>query len=85
MISQLDRVTITINLGGMVTSTHELDVVPGDVNDDRVVSASDVVLIRNAIQQGDPLMIGWCDLDGNGVVNTTDFSAARKRLGTHLH
>ena len=44
------------------------------------------MLIRNAIQQtGDPLMIGWCDLDGNGFVNVTDFSAARKRLGSHLH
>jgi hypothetical protein len=85
-ISQLDRVMITINLGGMVTSTHELDVVPGDVNDDGVVSASDVVLIRNAIlKTGDPLMIGWCDLDGNGAVDMTDFSLARKRLGTHLH
>jgi hypothetical protein len=85
-ISQVDRVTFKINLGGIVTSTFELDVVPGDVNDDGVVSASDVVLIRNAIlKTGDPLMIGWCDLDGNGAVDMTDFSLARKRLGTHLH
>ena len=38
-ISRADRVTFQINLGGMVTSTFELDVVPGDVNDDGVVSA----------------------------------------------
>ena len=84
-ISQADRVTFTINLGGMVTSTMELDVLPGDVNDDGVVNAQDLVLIRNAIQNtGDPLIISWVDLDGNGVIDIKDFIAARSKLGSRL-
>ncbi len=81
-INAADRVTLTICNPFIVGFTRRLDVLPGDVNDDGVVSASDVVLIRNAIQKiGDPLMIGWCDLDGNGAVDMTDFSLARKRRG----
>jgi predicted outer membrane repeat protein len=84
-ISRADRVTFKINLGGMVTSTFELDVLPGDVNDDGVVNVQDAVLVRNAIlKTGDPLMIGWVDVDGNGVIDMNDLTAARKRLGTHL-
>ena len=64
---------------------RRLDVLPGDVNDDGVVNAQDLVLIRNAIQNtGDPLMIGWVDLDGNGVVDIKDFTAARSKLGSRL-
>jgi hypothetical protein len=60
-------------------------VLPGDVNGDGVVSASDVVLIRNQIQgTGDPSMIGWADIDGSGTVDLSDFTVARKKLGTHL-
>jgi hypothetical protein len=85
-INAADRLTITIVNPGISMFNRRLDVLPDDVNDDGVVSASDVVLIRNAIlKTGDPLMIGWCDLDGNGAVDMTDFSLARKRLGTRLH
>jgi hypothetical protein len=84
-ISQADRVTIKLNLVGMVTPTFELDVLPGDVNDDGIVNAQDMVLIRNAIQKpGDPLMIGWFDVDGSGKVDTLDYTAARKKLGSDL-
>ncbi len=55
------------------------------MNDDGVVNAQDMVLVRNAILEiGDPLMIGWADFDGNGVVNTNDFTAARRKLGSRL-
>jgi hypothetical protein len=85
-IAQADRVTIRLNLGGLVSPTFEVDVLPGDVNDDGIVNAQDMVLIRNAIQQtGDPLMIGWADVDGNGVLDVNDYIAARKRLGSRLH
>jgi hypothetical protein len=84
-ITQADRVTIRLNLAGMVTSTHELDVLPGDVNDDGIVNAQDMVLIRNEIlKTGDPLMIGWADIDGLGGVNLTDYIVARKKLGSRL-
>jgi hypothetical protein len=84
-ITVADRVTIKLNLGGMVAPTFELDVLPGDVNDDGIVNAQDMVLIRNVIQKtGDPLMIGWADVDGLGGVNLTDYIVARKKLGSRL-
>jgi hypothetical protein len=84
-ITQADRVTIQLNLGGLVAPTFELDVLPGDVNDDGIVNAQDMVLIRNAIQKpSDPLMIGWFDVDGSGKVDTLDYTAARNKLGSRL-
>ena len=60
-------------------------VLPGDVNGDGVVNSQDLVLVRNAIQgTGDPLMIGWVDLDGNGVDDLNDYNAVRKHIGKHL-
>jgi hypothetical protein len=44
-----------------------------------------MVLIRNAIlKTGDPLMIGWADVNGDGFVLVNDYTTARKRLGSHL-
>jgi hypothetical protein len=84
-VTNADRLTIKLNLAGLVTPTFEMDVLPGDVNDDGVVNASDIVLIRNAFQKtGDPLMIGWCDVDGDGVITVTDLALARKKLGSGL-
>jgi hypothetical protein len=75
-----DDPTIGVNPFGT-----KLAVLPGDVNGDGVVNASDVVLIRNQIQgTGDPTMIGWADIDGSGTVDLNDFTTARKKLGTHL-
>ena len=60
-------------------------VLPGDVNGDGVVNSQDMVLVRNEIQgTGDPSMIGWADLDGNGIVDINDYNAVRKNVGKHL-
>ena len=84
-ITQADRVTIKLNLAGIVSPTFELDVLPGDVNDDGEVNTQDMVVVRNAIQgTGDPLMIGWADIDGDGVVNLRDYVGVRNRLGKRL-
>jgi N-acetylglucosamine-6-sulfatase len=62
---------------------RRLDVLPGDVNVDGTVNSQDMVLIRNAIQNpGDPLMIGWFDVDGNGSVGSNDDIVAHKKLGS---
>jgi len=61
-------------------------VLPGDVNGDGVVNSQDMVLVRNEIQgTGDPSMIGWADLDGNGIVDINDYNAVRKNVGKHLY
>jgi hypothetical protein len=84
-IDAADRVTITIGNHFVADFTRRLDILPGDVNDDGVVSASDMVLVRNAFQKtGDPLMIGWCDMDGDGAITITDVTLARKKLGSRL-
>ncbi len=84
-INAADRVTLTIVNPGISMFNRRIDVVPGDVNDDGVTNAQDMVLIRNAIQKtGDPLMIGWLDVDGDGSVGMNDYLVARKKLGSHL-
>jgi hypothetical protein len=84
-INAADRVTLTIVNPGISMFNRRINVLPGDVNDDGVVNVQDAVLVRNAIlKTGDPSMIGWVDVDGNGVIDTNDLTAVRKRLGTHL-
>jgi hypothetical protein len=84
-IDAADRVTITIVNPGVSMFNRRIDVLPGDANDDGTVDSRDMVLIRNAIQgTGDPLMIGWADIDGDGVVGLNDYLAARKKLGSRL-
>jgi hypothetical protein len=62
--------------------SNNFSVLPGDVDGDGVVSASDMVIERNEIISGGYLI--WADVDGNGVVDLTDFTNVRKRLGSHL-
>jgi hypothetical protein len=70
---------------GLSPFSASLSVLPGDVNGDSVVNSQDLVLVRNAILgTGDPLMIGWVDVDGNGVIDLDDFNQVRKNLGRHL-
>jgi len=60
-------------------------VLPGDINGDDVVNAQDMVLARNAmLGTGDPIMLGWADIDGSGVVDINDYTAVRKNIGKHL-
>jgi hypothetical protein len=57
-------------------------VLPGDVSGDCVVTSNDLVLVRNQILAGTYSI--WDDIDGNGVVDITDYTIVRKRIGTRL-
>ena len=57
-------------------------VLPGDVNGDGLVSASDLIAVRNDIMTGTYSI--WADVDGNGVVDLTDYSNVRRRSGLRL-
>ena len=46
-ITKADRVTITIGNDFIAPFTRELDVLPGDFNDDGVVNSQDLVGVRN--------------------------------------
>ncbi len=82
-----DRVTLTISSPGITTFTRRLDVLPGDVNDDGVVNALDVIVVRNAINPALgavgvlPIFI---DIDGDGSINSNDLNIVRQRNGKHL-
>jgi hypothetical protein len=81
-INAADRVTLTI---AALKFTGELDVLPGDVNDDGVVNAQDLVLIRNEIAgSGNSTIAAFGDINGDGVVDMTDFNLVRQRVGTRL-
>ncbi|MFI5455455.1 MAG: choice-of-anchor Q domain-containing protein [Isosphaerales bacterium] len=84
-IAKVDRVTITIGSVTIATYTRRLDVLPGDVNGDGVVNSKDITTIRNgwhAKKGATPPIFG--DLIGNGLVNGSDYNAAKKLLGTKL-
>ncbi len=84
-IDQADRVTITIGNANLVTYTRRLDVLPGDVNDDGVVNAQDLVDVRNEwlrINGAVPTIFG--DINGDGVVNLADYNDVRAAIGTSL-
>ena len=50
------------------------------MNGDGVVSAKDLATVRNDIRTHKYVI--WADVDGNGVVNQTDYNDVKKRLGS---
>ena len=76
------RVLPDIYLGGY---SLPFAVLPGDFNGDGVVNSQDMVGIRNQIQgTGPPELRIWADVNGDGQVDISDYTAARKRLGKRL-
>jgi hypothetical protein len=84
-IDAADRVTVTIGNAGIATFSRQLDVLPGDFNDDGVVSMQDAIMIRNGylgIAGAVPTIFG--DIDGSGSVDVNDYNTVRRLLGTKL-
>ena len=82
-INVADRVTVTIGNASIATFTRRLDVLPGDVSDDGVVNSQDAVLVRNIIVGIAPATT-FSDIDGNGVVDMSDYNLVHNRAATHL-
>ena len=85
-ITTADIVTITVN-PSLAVYTTQVRILPGDVNDDGVVNSQDQVLVRNAyLHIGPPTTIplAFFDLNGDGVIDLTDYNLARKYNGTRL-
>ena len=80
-INAADRVTVTIGNANITTFTRRLDVLPGDVNDDGVVTVQDAVDVINDMNQ--PYSVS-ADVMGDGVVDMNDYLAVRVRIGTTL-
>ena len=80
-INAPDRVTLVIGNAGINTYSRRLDVLPADVNDDGVVNAQDLTLVRNAkMAPYNPID----DIDGNGVIDINDCNLARISAGHRL-
>ena len=73
--------TVTIGNANITTFTRRLDVLPGDVNDDGVVTVQDAVDVINDTNQ--PYSVS-ADVMGDGVVDMNDYLAVRVRIGTTL-
>ena len=85
-IDAADRVTLTIGNAGITTFTRRLDVLPGDVNDDGIVTMQDALQIRNAYLGFGPVTVAvvFLDINGDGVVDVNDSNETRSLLGTQL-
>jgi ELWxxDGT repeat protein len=62
-------------------------VLPGDVNGDGVVNASDLIAVRNQMPQYLPVGVlpqVWADVDGSGTIDTADVTAVGIRAGKKL-
>jgi predicted outer membrane repeat protein len=80
-INEADRVTLLINAPSVAHYIRELDVVPGDVNDDGVVTSADVVDANVYLVMYDV----FADITGTGgVVTTTTLKTIRSFNGTVL-
>ena len=68
-------------LNAGVGFVENFKVLQGDFNDDGVVSSADMVGVNNATKAAYNI---FADLNGDGVVNITDVSIARSKIGTSL-
>lgn len=76
-----DRVTLQIGGSTIATYTRRLDVLPGDVNDDAIVTSLDQLLTQQAISAGYNI---FRDVDGSGAITSTDINLIKARLGRRL-
>ena len=81
-INKADRLAVTIDNPMITLFTRQLDVLPGDFNDDGVVNSQDLAGIRNewlGIGGARPTIFG--DINGDGTVNVLDYNAERLLIG----
>ena len=85
-IADPDRVTVTLSNSQMSTYQRRLDVLPGDVNDDGIVNAQDVTVVRNQVLGLIPptIPLTFMDIDGNGFIDSTDLTLVASRNGKKL-
>jgi len=79
VIASADNVTIKMGNDQLTAYTRRLDILPGDFNDDGVVSSADITLLNNA-SIGSYIL--FSDLNGDGIVDINDGKLARFKIGT---
>jgi hypothetical protein len=85
-INAADRITFTIRSPTVASYTRRLDVLPGDVNDDGVVTLQDALVVRNDYLGFAPVTIPVVFLDVNGdvIVDVNDYNTVRRFIGAQL-
>jgi hypothetical protein len=83
-ITTADRVTVTIGNAAITTFTRQLDVLPGDANDDGVVNAQDLVLVRNDFTAIGAVYDVFDDINGDGIVDINDTNLVGRFIGKKL-
>jgi hypothetical protein len=83
-ITTADRVTVSIGNAGIATYTRQLDVLPGDANDDGVVNAQDLVVVRNDFTSFGATYNIFDDINGDGVVDINDTNLVGRFVGKKL-
>ena len=85
-IINADRVTVTIGNGQVTTYARRLDVLPGDVNDDLAINSLDSAIVKNYYLVGiiPTQALTFLDIDGNGIVDVTDYNLITARVGKKL-
>jgi hypothetical protein len=83
-IDAADRVTITIVNPGVSLFNRQIDVLPGDVNDDGVVNNQDLADFREQWLDSDHQYSVFDDIIGDGVLNVEDYELIRAEIGTSL-
>ena len=84
-INAADLVTLIVDNPGVSVFYRQLDVLPGDFNNDGVVNSQDLAGIRNewlGINGAKPTIFG--DINGDGKVNVEDYNLERLLIGTSL-
>jgi hypothetical protein len=84
-IKKADRITITINGAGIIAYSRRLDILPGDFNDDGAVNNKDVTAVHNEfLRKNGALPTIFGDVVGDGTVDSKDYKAEKKLVGTKL-
>ena len=83
-ITAADRVTVTIGNSGITTFTRRIDVLPGDANDDGVVNAQDLVVVRNDFAILGSTYNIFDDINGDGIVDINDTNLVGRFNGKRL-
>ena len=76
-----DKVTVTISSSTVASFSKRLDVLPGDVNDDGLVSSLDQMLVSRQLTGA---YIAFYDVDGTGTLTSNDVNLIKTRIGNKL-
>jgi hypothetical protein len=83
-ITTADRVTVTIGNSGITTYKRRIDVLPGDANDDGVVNAQDLAVVRNDFAALGSTYNIFDDINGDGTVDINDTNLVGRFIGKKL-